>query len=287
MIINTNSLFFICMYRISQKYLWIKTSCGDRFHPHGNIVTTSIQPFRSIGFTSCRYKTANLNSKNYYELLGVERTATQKEIKQAFFKLSKEYHPDSNSTDKSLHNKFVKINEAFSILSKQSSRITYDQSFTSISRSSHHSYPRQSSSSDWSNTNFGSRSAYERRSTRNDYNWGAPHYDKSFYEMFRRRMEYDRQRSTSSSYHPSYPNSFQQNYFGAASVILIIIGFGMFIHALQWRMMQFSDPQYAMDPRTRHNRAYREWQRLSALKDAEYHPIRSEVSVSPSTIEEE
>lgn len=37
------------------------------------------------------------------------------------------YHPDSNSSDKSLHEKFVKINEAFSILSKQSTRITYDQ----------------------------------------------------------------------------------------------------------------------------------------------------------------
>lgn len=34
-------------------------------------------------------------------------------------------------------------------------------------------------------------------------------------------------------------------------------------------MMQFSDPQYAIDPRTRHYRAYREWQRMSAVKDAE------------------
>ena len=48
--------------------------------------------FRSIGLTSGRWKSANLNSKNYYDLLGVEKSATQKEIKQAFFKLSKEVH---------------------------------------------------------------------------------------------------------------------------------------------------------------------------------------------------
>jgi len=44
--------------------------------------------------------------------------------------------------------------------------------------------------------------------------------------------------------------------------------------------MQFSDPQYAVDPRTRHYYAYREWQRLSALKDAESIPMRRESSSS-------
>jgi len=48
--------------------------------------------------------------------------------------------------------------------------------------------------------------------------------------MLRRRMEYDRQRSS------SYSNySTAQNYFAPASVMLIIIGLGMFLHALQWR----------------------------------------------------
>lgn len=54
---------------------------------------------------------------------------------------------------------------------------------------------------------------------------------------------------------------------------------------LSFRIMQFSDPQFAVDPRTRHYRAYREWQRLSALKDAESMPIQTRGS--SSTEEEE
>lgn len=64
---------------------------------------------------------------------------------------------------------------------------------------------------------------------------GTPYYDKAFYEMYRRRMEFDRQRYNSHSHYQSYPNNVQQNYFGAVSIVLIVISFGMFIHALQWR----------------------------------------------------
>ena len=47
-------------------------------------------------------------------------------------------------------------------------------------------------------------------------------------------------------------------------------------------MMQFSDPQFAVDPRTRHYRAYREWQRLSALKEAESMPMQRRSSSTTS-----
>ncbi|CAF2871931.1 unnamed protein product [Rotaria sp. Silwood2] len=268
------------MFRTSPKYIWANKGCSDYFHPYGNIITSTVQSHRSIVFTSCRYyKTANVNSRNYYELLGVERTATQKEIKKAFYKLSKEYHPDSNSADKSLHEKFVKINEAFSVLSKHSTRTIYDQSLNSISRSPYQSYSRQSSS-DWSNIYSANRSTYQRRTHTNESTWNTPNYDKAFYDMLRRKMEHDRQRSdTHANYYPS-SNSLPYTYFTSISVILIVIGLGLFIHALQWRTTHFSDAQYTIDPRTRHYRAYREWRRLNALKDVESTRIEREFSSS-------
>jgi hypothetical protein len=60
--------------------------------------------------------------------------------------------------------------------------------------------------------------------------------EKEFYDMLRRRMEQDRQRfANAQSYYYSNSHRFQNQYFAPASVILIVIGFGMFIHALQWR----------------------------------------------------
>ena len=55
-----------------------------------SLLSWKIFVYRTVRLTPCRFKSANLQSRNYYELLGVEKTATQKEIKQAFFKLSKE-----------------------------------------------------------------------------------------------------------------------------------------------------------------------------------------------------
>ncbi|XP_072519931.1 dnaJ homolog subfamily C member 4 isoform X2 [Salminus brasiliensis] len=64
---------------------------------------------------------------NYYDLLGVKPDASLKEIKNAFFDKSKKLHPDSNLTNPSLHGQFVKLNEAYRVLSKEGSRREYDQ----------------------------------------------------------------------------------------------------------------------------------------------------------------
>lgn len=65
-------------------------------------------------------------SKNYYETLGVEKTATQEEIKKAYRKLSLQYHPDKTGGDKDAEEKFKEIAEAYEILSKPDKRQEYD-----------------------------------------------------------------------------------------------------------------------------------------------------------------
>lgn len=279
------------MFRNSQQHLWTSTSCrADRLQPYGRIIIATIQSTRFIVLTSCRSKAPNISARNYYEILGVERTATAKEIKKAFYKLSKEYHPDANTADKSLHEKFVKINEAFGTLSKQSTRSTYDQRQSPTFRPSNQSSapPRQRAGSpyDWSNSNFGSRGADQRRSTTaNESDWGTPHYDKTFYDLLRRRMREDRERARSSSTNPTATTGLVNAYFAPLSLISFLIGFGLLIHTFKGRMLKFEEPTYVTDPRTRNYHAYREWQRLSSLKDAESMPMRERTK--PRVVDDE
>jgi len=65
--------------------------------------------------------------KDYYELLGVDRDADQKEIKKAYRKLAKKYHPDMNQDGEDTSEKFKEISEAYEILSDPDKRARYDQ----------------------------------------------------------------------------------------------------------------------------------------------------------------
>lgn len=67
--------------------------------------------------------------KNYYEILGVSSDATSEEIKGAFRKLSKKFHPDKNEGDKFFEEKFKLIYEAYSVLSSPIDRALYDKNF--------------------------------------------------------------------------------------------------------------------------------------------------------------
>ncbi|KAL1233730.1 DnaJ [Trichinella spiralis] len=66
------------------------------------------------------------NNENFYDILGVSRHASLKQIKRAFVDLSKKYHPDVNKGDRTCSSRYVKIVEAYSILSKPESRRKYD-----------------------------------------------------------------------------------------------------------------------------------------------------------------
>ena len=65
--------------------------------------------------------------RDYYEVLGVSKTATDEEIKKAYRKLALKYHPDYNPGDKSAEEKFKEINEAHEVLSDPEKRKRYDQ----------------------------------------------------------------------------------------------------------------------------------------------------------------
>jgi hypothetical protein len=60
--------------------------------------------------------------RDYYEVLGIDRSASEDEIKRAFRKLAKQYHPDTNSGDTSAAEKFKEANEAYSVLSDSNKR---------------------------------------------------------------------------------------------------------------------------------------------------------------------
>jgi curved DNA-binding protein len=65
--------------------------------------------------------------RDYYEVLGVKKTATEEEIKKAYRKLAMKHHPDRNPGNKQAEERFKEINEAYAVLSDKGKRQQYDQ----------------------------------------------------------------------------------------------------------------------------------------------------------------
>lgn len=68
-----------------------------------------------------------MNVKDYYKTLGVDKNASQDEIKKAYRKLARQYHPDANQGDKAAEDRFKEVNEAYEVLSDPQKREKYNQ----------------------------------------------------------------------------------------------------------------------------------------------------------------
>ncbi len=67
------------------------------------------------------------DKRDYYEVLGVDKNASEDEIKKAYRKLAKKYHPDLNPGDKEAEEKFKEANEAYEVLSDAEKKAKYDR----------------------------------------------------------------------------------------------------------------------------------------------------------------
>ena len=65
--------------------------------------------------------------RDYYEVLGIQKGASEEEIKKAYKKLARKYHPDMNPGDKEAEEKFKEVNEANEVLSDPEKKARYDQ----------------------------------------------------------------------------------------------------------------------------------------------------------------
>ena len=100
---------------------------------------------------------------DYYKVLGIEKNATQEDIKNAYRKLARKHHPDLNPNDKESHKKFQQINEANEVLSDPEKRKKYDQygkdwqhaeQFEQARQSRHQGFDRETFTGDFNESEF-------------------------------------------------------------------------------------------------------------------------------------
>ena len=98
--------------------------------------------------------------KDYYKILGVERNASQEDIRKAYRKLAMQYHPDRNPNDKNAEERFKDINEAYQVLSDPEKRARYDQLGASYAQWQQRGAPGDFDWSQWFSGQPGGRVVY-------------------------------------------------------------------------------------------------------------------------------
>ncbi|XP_075880366.1 dnaJ heat shock protein family (Hsp40) member A3a isoform X2 [Nelusetta ayraudi] len=108
--------------------LWrgAKLSCGE---PGKALTLRGLSGLKSphaVCSLSFHTSAPSSNKQDFYQVLGVPRSATQKEIKKAYYQMAKKYHPDTNKDDPQAKEKFAQLAEAYEVLSDEGKRKQYD-----------------------------------------------------------------------------------------------------------------------------------------------------------------
>ncbi|KAM5137892.1 dnaJ homolog subfamily C member 4 [Mantella aurantiaca] len=125
--------------------------------------------------------------QDHYQVLGVGRGASSVEIKNAFFTLSKKCHPDSDPSNPLLHAQFVRLNEAYNVLSKSNSRKEYDQILDAIQRHG----PTYGGQNPYKSASRTHSSTYSYRKKEEPFTWSASSNDNWYWSQFRPQSDYD------------------------------------------------------------------------------------------------
>ncbi|NEU07328.1 J domain-containing protein [Flavihumibacter sp. R14] len=104
---------------------------------------------------------------DYYKALGINKNATEKEIKTAYRKQARKYHPDVNPNDKEAHKKFQEVNEANEVLSDPDKRKKYDQYGTDWKHADQ--FEQQAAQQQYNGRNYDSGRAYSGGFTEDDF----------------------------------------------------------------------------------------------------------------------
>jgi curved DNA-binding protein len=121
--------------------------------------------------------------KDYYKILGIERNATEAEIKSAFRKLALQYHPDRNQGNKKAEDKFKEINEANEVLSDPKKRARYDQLGNSYSTWQQRGAPGNFNWGDWTSASPGGGGSFNVENL-NDLFGGGTSFSDFFQQIF-------------------------------------------------------------------------------------------------------